>query len=61
MKLLVDAFAYSKPMPFHAKFTPWYDAIQAAMDPAFNGQQQVPDGMKEATRLGDQALAAPAT
>jgi multiple sugar transport system substrate-binding protein len=61
MKLLVDAFAYAKPMPFHAKFTPWYDAIQGAMDPAFNGQQQVPDGMKEATRLGDQALAAPAT
>jgi ABC-type glycerol-3-phosphate transport system substrate-binding protein len=61
MKLLVDAFAYARPMPFHARFTPWFDAIQGAMDPAFNGQQQVPDGMKEATRLGDQALAAPAT
>jgi hypothetical protein len=29
------------------------------MDPAFNGQQSVADGMREATRLGDQLLAAP--
>ncbi|HEX2195176.1 MAG TPA: sugar ABC transporter substrate-binding protein [Candidatus Limnocylindria bacterium] len=59
MKLLVDAFAYTKPMPFHAKFTPWFDAITEAMNPAFNGQQQVPDALKEATRLADQVLAEP--
>lgn len=61
MRVLVDALAYAEPMPSHRRFTDWFDTIQKAMDPAFNGEQQVPDALKEATRLADHVLAAPAT
>lgn len=56
MKVLVDTIPYAVAMPFNARFQQWIDAITAAMEPAFNGQQSVPDAVKEATRLGDLAL-----
>jgi hypothetical protein len=39
------------------RFQQWIDAITAAVDPAFAGAQTVGDAAKEATRLGDVALA----
>jgi ABC-type glycerol-3-phosphate transport system substrate-binding protein len=57
MKVPVDTIAYAVPMPFNPRFQQWLDAITAAVDPAFTGEQTVGDAAKEATRLGDNALA----
>jgi multiple sugar transport system substrate-binding protein len=57
MKVLVDTIPYAVPMPFNARFQQWIDAITAAVEPAFAGTQTVGDAAKEATRLGDVALA----
>ena len=61
MRTVTDTIAYATDMRFHRRFQDWFDTLTKAMDPAFNGQQSVADGMREATRLGDQLLAAPPT
>ena len=57
MKVPLDTIPYAVPMPFNARFQQWIDAITMAADPAFTGVQTVGDAAKEATRLGDLALA----
>ena len=57
MKVPIDTISYAVPMPFNVHFQQWIDGITAAIDPAFAGTQSVADAAKEATRLGDLALA----
>ena len=57
MKVVSETIPYLTDQRIHPRYTEWRAAVTMAMAPAIAGTRSVPDSLREATRLGDVALA----
>jgi ABC-type glycerol-3-phosphate transport system substrate-binding protein len=57
MKVVSETIPYLTDQRFNPRYTEWRAAVTTAMAPAMAGARNVADSLREATRLGDLALA----